>query len=232
MIDHSLVRPDLNEDEVISGCELAARYHVASVSVRPCDVDTAVRVLSSSDVKVGSVAGFPHGVSTTAVKLYEARDLLRRGAREIDMVLNYSKLLSRQFQHVEVELLQMAETCHKEGALLKVIFENAYLTRELKIVACRISDRAGVDFVKTSTGFGPSGYTLEDVQLMRAHLPERIGVKAAGGVRTLEIAMEVYQAGCARIGATATASILDAWKAQLAQSQASPASQPGPAPLT
>ena len=216
MIDHSMVRPELTDDEVIAGCELARNYDVASVAVRPCDVEIAVRTLSGSTVTVGSVAGFPHGSQTTAVKLYEARDVLRRGAREIDMVLNIAKLRSRQFQYVETELLQMAETCHKEGALLKVIFENALLTDELKIVACRICGRAGVDFAKTSTGFASSGYTLEDLRLMRAHLPESVALKAAGGVRTLEKAKEVYEAGCTRFGATATADILDAWKAELA----------------
>ncbi len=108
-----------------------------------------------------------------------------------------------------------AEECHKQGALLKVIFENAYLTDELKIVACRISARAEVDFVKTSTAFGPGGYTIDDLKLMRAHTPEHIGVKAAGGVRTLEKALEVYQVGCSRFGTTATAAILDEWKARL-----------------
>lgn len=142
--------------------------------------------------------------------------MLRRGAREIDMVLNIGKLRSRQFQHVETELLQMADCCHKEGALLKVIFENAWLTDELKIVACRICGRAGVDFAKTSTGFAPSGYTVEDLRLMRAHLPESVGLKAAVGVRTLEKAKEVYAAGCTRFGATATAAILNDWKAELA----------------
>ncbi len=217
MIDHSLVRPELTDDHVIEGCELALRYNVASVSVRPSDVETAVRVLGASEVKVGTVAGFPHGSSTTAVKLYEVRDALRRGAREIDMVLNIGKMLSRQFQHVESELLQAAEACHKEGALLKIIFENVFLTDELKIIACRICGRAGVDFAKTSTAFAPGGYTLPDLLLMRKHLPDTVGLKAAGGVRTLEKAMEVYQAGCTRFGATQTAAILDAWKAELAQ---------------
>ncbi len=215
MIDHSLVRPELTDEQVVAGCELARRYQVASVSVRPCDVDLAVRLLNGSGVAVGSLAGFPHGSSTTGVKLYEIRDVLRRGAKEVDMVLNISRLLSRQFQYVEMELLQAAEECHKQGALLKVIFENAYLTDELKIVACRISACAEVDFVKTSTAFAPTGYTLEDLKLMRAHTPEHIGIKAAGGVRTLEKAFEVYQAGCSRFGATATAAILDEWKARL-----------------
>ncbi len=215
MIDHSLVRPELTEADIVEGCRLAKSYHVASVSVRPSDVDAAVRELQSSDVAVGSVAGFPHGSSTTGTKLYEARDLLRRGAKEIDMVLNIGKLRSRAFQYVETELLQMAEACHQNGAILKVIFENAYLTDELKIVACRICNRAGVDFAKTSTGFAPTGYTLEDLRLMRKHLPADIGLKAASGVRTLETALEVYAAGCSRFGATQTAPILEAWKARL-----------------
>ena len=220
MIDHSLVRPELTTDDIVAGCEVASRYHVATVSARPCDIDLVVRLLRGSGVKPASISGFPHGSTTTAAKLYETRDLLRRGALEIDMVINISRLLSREFQYVEAELLQMAELCHKEGALLKVIFENAYLTDELKIVACRICERAGVDFAKTSTGFAPSGYTLHDVKLMRVNLPETIGVKAASGVRTLETAIEVYEAGCARFGATATARILDDWKARLSQAAA------------
>jgi deoxyribose-phosphate aldolase len=217
MVDHSLLQPELTDEEVVAGCELAKRYRVASATVRPCDVDLAVRLLDGSGVAPGSVAGFPHGSSTTAVKLYEIRDALRRGAKEIDMVLNLSRLLSRQFQYVEMELVQAAEECHKQGALLKVIFENAYLTDELKIIACRISARAEVDFVKTSTAFAPTGYSIEDLKLMRAHTPPRIGLQAAGGVGTLQKALEVYQAGCTRFGATATASILDAWKARLDQ---------------
>ena len=220
MIDHSLVKPELTEAEVIEGCQVARTYHVASVCVRPSDVDAAVRALEGSDVAVGSVVGFPHGSSTTSVKLYEARDLLRRGAREIDMVLNIGKLRSRHFQYIEAELLQMAEACHSAGAILKVIFENAYLTDEHKIVACRICARTGVDFAKTSTGFAPTGYTLEDLRLMRKHLPETIGIKAAAGVRSLETAMEVYAAGCSRFGATQTVTILEAWKARLKEMEA------------
>lgn len=206
MIDHALVLPQLTDDEVIAGCRLARQYNVASVTVRPCDVDLAVRELQGSAVKVGSVAGFPHGSSTTAVKVYETRDALRRGAREIDLALNLARLRSRQFQYVESELLQMAETCHKEGALLKVIFDHAWLTDELKIVACRICARAEVDF---ASGSGPG-----DLRLMRAHLPDTVGLKAAE-VTTLEQAGEMHAAGCTRIGTTATAAILDAWKAEI-----------------
>ncbi len=215
MIDHSLLRPELTEEVVLEGCRIACQYQVASVTARPSDVDTAVRALEGSGVPVGSVAGFPHGSQTTAVKLYEARDLIRRGAREVDMVINIGKLISRQFQFIETELQQMAEACHDSGAILKVIFENAYLTDELKIVACKICTETGCDFVKTSTGFAPTGATIEDLRLMRAHSGPNVQVKAAGGVRTLEKAIEVYEVGCTRFGCTATGAILDAWKARL-----------------
>ena len=217
MIDHSLVRPELTDDDIHAGLRVALDYGVASVSVRPSDVDLAVRQLGDTAVTVGSIAGFPHGSSTTATKLYEVRDLLRRGAREIDMVLNIGKLRSRQFEYVESEIRQMAEACHEQGALLKVILENAYLTGELKIIACRISTRARADFVKTSTGFAPSGYTPEDIKLMRAHCGPHVKIKAASGVRSLETALEVHRLGCDRFGATKTAEILEAWKVRLAE---------------
>ena len=156
MIDHALVKPELTGVQVMEGLELAKRCHVASATVRPCDIELAVRTLEGSPVRPASVCGFPHGSENTATKLYETRDLLRRGAKEIDMVVAISKLLSREFQHVQVELLQMSELCHKEGAILKVILETAYLTDELKIIACRCAARAEVDFVQTSTGFAPA----------------------------------------------------------------------------
>ena len=220
MIDHSLLKPQLSEEQVIEGCEIASKYNVANVTVRPSDADLAVSLMKGAGIPVGSVVGFPHGSSTTSVKLYETRDLLRRGVKEIDMVINIGKMISRQFQHVETELRQMAETCHEEGAIVKVIFENAYLTDELKIIACRISKRTGVDFSKTSTGFAPSGATIEDLRLMYKHCAPEVQVKAAGGVRTMERAVEVYEAGCTRFGATATVAILDAWKQRLAEQAA------------
>ena len=161
------------------------------------------------------MAGFPHGSQSTAVKLYEARDLLRRGAREIDGVIAISRLLSREFQYVQTELQQMAEACHKEGAMLKATFETAYLTDELKIIACRVAERAGVDFIATSTGFAPAGGTLEDLLLMRRHAPRTMGVKAEGA-STLDQLLEARQAGATRIGATQTAAILKEWKTRLA----------------
>ena len=220
MVDHSLLRPELTCSQVLEGLAVARRYRVASATVRPCDIEAAVRELAGSGVAPGSVCGFPHGSQNTAAKLYEARDLLRRGAREIDAVIAVSKLLSREFQYVQEELDQLAETCHKEGAILKVIFENAYLTDELKIVACRCCARAGADFVKTSTGFAPTGATIEDVTLMRRYTPPEIGVKAAGGVRTLDRLLEFRAAGATRAGLTVTSALLDEWKSRLAQAAA------------
>jgi len=215
MIDLPLVRPDLTSERMAGGLELAKRLGIACASVRPSDIDLAVRLLEGSSVKPASVVGFPHGTQTTATKLYEARDLLRRGARELDMVVAIPNLLSREFQYVQIELSQMADLCRKEGAVLKVILENAYLTDELKIIACRCCERAEVDFVKTSTGFAPSGCTLADIKLMRHYLPGTIGVKAAGGLRTLDQVLEVWEAGSTRMGTGSAAAILDEWKARL-----------------
>jgi deoxyribose-phosphate aldolase len=225
MIDHSLVKPDLTTAQVVEGLEMARRYRVRSVSVRPCDIDLAVRILGDGPVKPASVSGFPHGSQNTATKLFETRDLLRRGAKEIDMVIAISKLLSREFQHVQTELSQMSEACLKESAVLKVILETDYLTDELKIIACRCCERAEVDFVQTSTGFAPSGYTLDDLRLMRKYLPEEIGIKAAGGLLTVADVLSVYDLGCSRIGTTSTAAILDEWKARLA-TEVPPAGSP------
>ena len=215
LIAHSLLRPDLSAAQVLEGIQLARRYGVAAVTVRPCDVESAVRHLEGSTVKTAAVAGFPHGSQTTAVKLFETRDLLRRGAQEVAVVIGISRLLSREFQHVQTELSQLAEACHKERATLTVILENAYLSDELKIIALRCIERAEADCVSTSTGFAPSGYTLPDLALMRKYLPEETGVEA-GGVETLAGALEAYEAGCTRFATTQTAAILDEWKARAA----------------
>jgi deoxyribose-phosphate aldolase len=218
-IDHTLVHPQLTDTQVVEGLNLARGYGVAAAIGRPCDVDLAVRTLQGSAVRPGAVCGFPHGSQNTATKLYEARDLLRRGAKAIDMVIGVSKLLSREFQHVQTELLQMAESCHKEGATLTVILENGYLNDELKIIACRCAERAEADFVSTSTGFA-APYTLEDIRLIRKHVPEEVGVKVAG-IATLDEALAALDAGAGRIGTTETATILDEWKRRLAPTESS-----------
>lgn len=222
-IDHSAVRPEFGDEQVAAELRLALRYGVASVFVRPSDADLAVRMLEGSPVKPGSVVGFPHGGATTAVKVYETRDLLRRGIREIDMVLNIGKLVSRQFQYVEMEVMQIAKACHEERAVLKVIFENAYLTEDLKVIACKIVKRAEADYANTSTGCAPSGSALEDLVLMKRILKDVCGLKAAGGIRSLDAALEAYRLGADRIGATRTADILDEWKQRLAERAAATA---------
>ncbi len=209
MIDHSLLRPELTIDDVLAGCALAARYDVASVCVKPADVALAAKALTGTGVLVGTVVGFPHGSSTPEVKATEARAALADGAHELDMVLNIGRLRSGDDDAVADDLAAVIEVARPAGAVVKVIFENAYLTEEEKVRACRLSERAGADFVKTSTGFAPTGATLADVRLMRANVSPAVSVKAAGGVRTLDVLLEFVAAGAVRFGATTTAAILD-----------------------
>jgi len=208
-IDHSLLRPELIEAEVIAGCELAAHYDVASVCVKPCHVLLAVEQLKGTDVAVSTVIGFPHGSSTTAVKVFETEQALSDGAVELDMVLNIGELRSGNYQFVKGDIQAVVTAAHTRGAIVKVIFENAYLTDEQKITACKLSEAAGADFVKTSTGFAQSGATIPDLILMRQNVSPHVQVKAAGGVRTLDAILDVIDAGATRVGATATATILD-----------------------
>lgn len=211
-IDHSLLRPELTLEEVGSGCELAAKYQVASVCVRPADVPLAVQILRGGPVAVGTVVGFPHGGATTATKVFETDDALAAGATEIDMVLNIGWLRSGEIDRAQNEIAAVVEAA--QGAIVKVILENAYLSGEQKVAACRIVEAAGGHFVKTSTGFAPSGATLDDLRLMRASVSDHVRVKAAGGVRTLDALADVIDAGVARCGATTTAAILDDFRAR------------------
>jgi len=210
-IDHSLLRPELTDQDVIEGCRLAKRYNVASVCVRPCDVSLAVSELQGSDVKVGTVVGFPHGNTTTASKAFEARQAVANGAQELDMVINIGALRSGRYDYVENDIRAVVEAAG-EGIIVKVILENCYLTDEEKVKACQLAEAAGAHFVKTSTGFAASGATIEDIKLMRASVGPKMQVKAAHGVRTLEAALQVIEAGVTRIGATQTAHILEDFK--------------------
>lgn len=212
-IDHSLLKPEMTEAEVIAGCEIARRYHVASVCVKPCHVRLAVRLLEGSDVAVGSVVGFPHGSQTSEVKVSEARQALADGATELDMVMNIGELRSGHMEYVRDEIRAVVETAAGQ-AIVKVILENAYLTDEQKVIACKLCEEAGADFVKTSTGYAPTGATVQDIQLMRKSVGPQVQVKAAHGVRTLEAVLAMIDAGATRIGATATAVILDDFKKQ------------------
>ena len=215
-IDHSLLRPELTLDEVLAGCDLAAAYQVASVCCRPLDVGHCRDALEGSGVLVGTVVGFPHGSSTTAVKTAEAELALDDGAAELDMVLPIGWLRSKKDAYVQDDIAAVVGVAHDRGAIVKVILENAYLTDDEKIRACRLSEAAGADFVKTSTGFAPGGATHDDLRLMRANTSPHIGVKAAGGVRTLDALLEVMVLGTTRIGATATSTIIDDFRARKA----------------
>jgi deoxyribose-phosphate aldolase len=214
VIDHSLLRPELDDAFVTAGCELAAAYDVASVCCRPADVMRATGILQGTDVKVGTTIGFPHGNHVTAIKVAEARQALADGALELDMVLRIGALKSGRDGEVQADIAAVVEVAHDHGAIVKVIFENAYLTDDEKVRACRLTEAAGGDFVKTSTGFAPSGATLDDLRLMRANTSPHVQVKAAGGVRTLDALLEVMAVGVTRCGATATAAMLDDFRAR------------------
>jgi deoxyribose-phosphate aldolase len=215
-IDHSLLRPELDLDSVREGVELARRYGVASATVRPADVAFAVELLEGSDVFVSTVVGFPHGSSTAETKAFEGQRAVDLGAREIDMVLNIGRLRSGLADEVQEEIAAVVAVARAKGAIVKVIFENAYLDEAQKELACRLSEEAGAAFVKTSTGFAPSGATIEDLKLMRSCVGPDVQVKAAGGVRTLDALLEVMAVGVTRIGATTTEAILEDFKARKA----------------
>ena len=211
-IDHSLLRPELDDQFLEDNLQLALDYDVASVTMRPADVVRAARVVTGSDVKVGTVVGFPHGNHLTESKVFETQRALEQGAQEIDMVLLIGALKSGRDDGVERDIRAVVDVSHGGGAIVKVIFENAYLTDDEKVRACRLAETAGADFVKTSTGFAPTGATHEDLRLMRANVSENVQVKAAGGVRTLDALLAVMSLGVTRIGATATKTILDEFR--------------------
>ena len=208
-IDHSLLRPELTVDEVLAGCALAAAYDVASVCCRPLDVGRCRDALAGSGVLVGTVVGFPHGASASAVKAAEAERAIDDGAVELDMVLPIGWLRSGEDAYVHDDIAAVVAVARPRGAVVKVILENAYLTDEQKVRGCRLSEKAGADYVKTSTGYAPSGATMDDLRLMRASVSDRVRIKAAGGIRTLDLLIEGLNAGMDRCGATATAAIID-----------------------
>jgi deoxyribose-phosphate aldolase len=216
VIDHSLLKPDLDDAFVEQGCRLAAEYHVASVCVRPADVTRAVAILRGTDVAVGTVVGFPHGSSATSTKVAEARTALDDGATELDMVINIGALRSGRDADVQADVAAVVDVAHAAGAIVKVILENAYLTDAEKVRGCRLAEAAGADFVKTSTGYAPTGATIEDLKLMRATVSPQVQVKAAHGIRTLDALLEVMDIGVTRVGATATKAMLDDFRARKA----------------
>ena len=209
MIDHSLLNPSLTVAELEDGCVLARTYDVASVCVLPYYVSRSTELLAGTTVRATTTIGFPHGGHVTAIKLAEARQALSDGASELDMVINISKARSGDWGYVEEEIRLLCSTAHDAGARLKVIFENAYHDTAAKIRLCEICGTVGVDWVKTSTGYAPTGATMEDLRLMRQHSPASVQVKAAGGIRDLDSLLAVRELGVTRVGATRTATMLE-----------------------
>jgi deoxyribose-phosphate aldolase len=219
MIDHSILHPTHTDEDLKKQCEIAKAYNVASVCVKPYAVKQAVAYLKGTKVEVGCVIGFPHGNSTTAVKVFETETACSDGATEIDMVINISKAIGGDWDYVENEIKVITDAVHKHKAIVKVIFETDYITKtEDKIRLCEICTKVGADFVKTSTGYGfvkqsngdynYTGATVNDITLMRKYSGPEVRVKAAGGVRTLDDLLKMKAAGANRSGATATEAIL------------------------
>lgn len=209
MIDHSLLRPQLTRQDVEEGCRLAKEYDCATVCVKPCDVEVAHKILKDCDVKVTTVVGFPHGAHLTPVKVMEAEIAMSQGCEELDMVLNIDRLKSGDFDYVEKDIQAVCEAAKRRGVLVKVIFENFYLTDDEIVRACQMCEKAGATWVKTSSGFADGGATIHDLKLMRQNVSSALQVKAAGGVRTLDSALSVRAVGCTRFGATATKQIIE-----------------------
>ncbi|MDJ0952302.1 MAG: deoxyribose-phosphate aldolase [Acidimicrobiia bacterium] len=207
-IDHTLLKPEASASDIDKLCAEAKEYSFASVCINPTWVKRAAENLRGTEVVTCTVIGFPLGATTTAIKAMEARRALRDGAREVDMVLNVGALKSGEYDHVREDIAKVAEAAHEVGGLCKVILETALLTDEEKVVASSLSKEAKADFVKTSTGFGSGGATVYDVALMRETVGPDMGVKASGGVRTLEDVEDMIAAGASRIGASAGVQIV------------------------
>jgi deoxyribose-phosphate aldolase len=219
MIDHSLLHPTMTDNDLREGCALAIEYDTASVCIKPYAVKDAAKWLSGSSVLVGTVIGFPHGNSTTEIKVAECKKACGDGAVEIDMVVNIGKVLSSEWDYVQAEIRAINKEAISHGAIVKVIFENDFLKTDHKIRLCEICSTEKVAFVKTSTGYGfvkdtdgkfyTLGATVNDLILMRKHSSPQIKVKAAGGVKTLDDLLKVKETGVSRVGATATVAILE-----------------------
>jgi len=223
MIDHSLLHPTLTEEQLRQGCELAKQYQVATVCIKPYAVPMAAELLRGSGVGVGTVAGFPHGSEPVEIKRRQIEWAAQAGAKEIDVVVNIGKVLSHDWNYVEQEVQQLCHEAHQHQMIFKLIIETDYLpSDDLKITLCRIGSAAGVDFMKTSTGFGfvrgedgryfYRGATEHDVRLLRSHCPPQVQIKAAGGIRTLEALLRMRELGVSRCGMTATKQVLDAFR--------------------
>ncbi|WP_446742515.1 deoxyribose-phosphate aldolase [Silvibacterium acidisoli] len=213
VIDHTLLKPEASRDQVLRLCAEAAEYRFACAMVNPVWVATAHAALAGTGVPVGVVIGFPLGANLTSTKREEAAAMVRLGAHDLDMVLSIGLLKSAEFAQVESDIRGVVEVAHEAGAIVKVILETCLLSTEEKLRASEICCAAGADFIKTSTGFGASGATAEDISLMRGVAGARAGVKASGGIRTLDDARTMLEAGASRIGASASVAIVNALSA-------------------
>ncbi len=208
LIDHTLLKPDATTAEIEKLCREAKEYHFAAVCVNPPFVKQCADLLRGTDVAIAAVVGFPLGAHTTSAKVFEAQQAIADGASEIDMVINIGALKAKEDQLVREDIRAVVDAAHRQGAIVKVIIEAALLTDEEKVRACEHAKEAGADFVKTSTGFGPGGATVHDVELMRRTVGGELGVKAAGGIKNLEQAEAMIKAGATRIGASAGVKIV------------------------
>ncbi|MFZ0735592.1 MAG: deoxyribose-phosphate aldolase [Candidatus Acidiferrales bacterium] len=230
LIDHTLLKPDATRDQIHQLCEEAVRFGFASVCINPWNVAQAAELVRGSDVKVCTVVGFPLGATLPQVKIFETDAVVKLGAQEVDMVINIGALKSGLDDVVEADIRGVVEASHRGGAICKVILETALLTTEEKVRGSLAAKNAGADFVKTSTGFSSGGATAEDVRLMRAAVGGELGIKAAGGVRSLEDVQKMVAAGATRIGASASVKILEQARSAEA-AQAAPV-HPATAPST
>lgn len=208
LIDHSLLNPALTAAELDAGCQLALEYDVASVCIMPYYLRRCADILKGSNVRASTTIGFPHGGHTTDTKLQEARRAIADGGEELDMVVNISKVLSGDWAYVRQEIAAIIEITHAAAAKIKVIFENCYLQNDHKVRLCEICGELNADWVKTSTGYGTSGATSDDLRLMRRHSPSHVQVKAAGGIRDFDRLLEIRELGVSRVGASRTAEML------------------------
>jgi deoxyribose-phosphate aldolase len=209
MIDHSLLTPIMTDEDLESGLRVALQYNVASVCIKPYYLRRCAKALAGSTVEPSTVIGFPHGGHTTAIKVAEAQAALADGGTELDCVVNIGKVLSGDWDYVRRDIQTVTRCAHDGGGKIKVIFENCYLQDQHKIALCELCGELDVDWVKTSTGYGSGGATVEDLKLMRRHSPAHVQVKAAGGIRTLDALLEVRAVGVTRVGATRTSEILE-----------------------
>lgn len=207
-IDHTLLKPTASEKDIIKICNEAKEYHFASVCVNPCNVLLVSKELKGSDVKTCSVISFPFGTSSTDIKVEEAKKAIEAGAEEIDMVINVGKLLEGNLEYTQNEVSAITKVCHEKNVLLKVIVETCYLEEKNIADICAIIEKAGADFIKTSTGYGPRGASVEDIKLFKKYLKKDTKIKASGGVRTREDAETYICLGCSRIGASSGIAIV------------------------